>query len=130
MRFEFILNTYLREFVENSINDWVKFIRSFTNPNYEKEQLWKLSEYPMIVIHIHMNKGGKKKDLKKKDPKKKESPKKKNEEEEEVGDPNRDPIDFKPALNEVSEFFTMSFSKLIESVNKVAILEHGLMPFL
>ena len=130
MRFEFILNTYLREFVENSINDWVNFIKSFTTPKYEQEELWKLSEYPMIIIHIHMNKSGKKKDPKKKDPKKKESPKKKNEEEEEVGDPTKDPMDFKPALGEVSEFFTKAFAKLIESVNKVSILEHGLMPFL
>lgn len=35
-RFEYILNTYLREFVRLSINDWVEFIRSFTIPNYAK----------------------------------------------------------------------------------------------
>jgi hypothetical protein len=41
-RFEYILNTYLREFVRLSINDWVDFIRSFTVPDYDKGQLWKV----------------------------------------------------------------------------------------
>lgn len=41
-RFEYILNTYLREFVRLSIEDWVGFIRSFTVPNYEKGELWKV----------------------------------------------------------------------------------------
>lgn len=41
-RFEYILNTYLREFVRLSINDWVDFIRSFTVPLYDKGELWKV----------------------------------------------------------------------------------------
>jgi hypothetical protein len=32
-RFEYILNTYLREFVDLSIKEWVNFIKLFTNPN-------------------------------------------------------------------------------------------------
>lgn len=32
LRFEYILNTYLREFVRVSIEDWVLFIKSFTKP--------------------------------------------------------------------------------------------------
>ena len=39
-RFEYILNTYLREFVKVSIDDWVQFIKSFTRPKYEVGQLW------------------------------------------------------------------------------------------
>jgi hypothetical protein len=39
-RFEYILNTYLREFVKVSIDDWVGFIRSFTSPKYEQGELW------------------------------------------------------------------------------------------
>ena len=34
-RFEYILNTYLREFVQISITDFVDFFKHFTNP---KEQ--------------------------------------------------------------------------------------------
>lgn len=41
-RFEYILNTYLREFVKLSIDDWVGFIRSFTVPDYLKGELWKV----------------------------------------------------------------------------------------
>ena len=32
-RYEFILNTYLREFVNVSIQDWVEFIKLFTMPD-------------------------------------------------------------------------------------------------
>ena len=31
-RFDYILNTYLREFVQLSINDYVDFIQKFTKP--------------------------------------------------------------------------------------------------
>ena len=41
-RFEYILNTYLREFVRLSINDWVDFLKSFTVPDYTKNELWKV----------------------------------------------------------------------------------------
>lgn len=51
-RFEYILNTYLREFVRLSITDWVEFIRSFTIPSPEKHELWKVQPTPLIVIHL------------------------------------------------------------------------------
>ena len=35
VRFELILNSFLREFVHTSINDWVAFIKTFTKPKYE-----------------------------------------------------------------------------------------------
>ncbi len=41
-RFEYILNTYLRQFVKNSIDDWVSFIKSFTVPNYDRGELWRV----------------------------------------------------------------------------------------
>jgi hypothetical protein len=34
-RFEYIMNTYLREFVRISIEDWVAFIKTFTLPKYD-----------------------------------------------------------------------------------------------
>lgn len=33
------MNTYLREFVKLSIDDWVSFIKDFTNPKVD--ELWK-----------------------------------------------------------------------------------------
>ena len=66
-RFEYILNTYLREFVQISIDDWVNFIKQFTNPNLSNDELWRVSETPFITIHLSV----KKKDKNKKDKKKK-----------------------------------------------------------
>lgn len=39
-RFEFILNTYIREFVKMSIEDWVEFIKNFTTPNRSTDEKW------------------------------------------------------------------------------------------
>ena len=60
-RFEYILNTYLREFVRLSINDWEKFIKYFTNPNLNNDELWKVNDTPCIVIHLSIKKKEKKK---------------------------------------------------------------------
>merc|ERR1712046_439353 len=43
-RFEYIMNTHLREFVKLSIDDWVEFIRYFTNPNLNNDELWKVNK--------------------------------------------------------------------------------------
>lgn len=40
VRFEAILNTFLREFTRTSIDDWVAFIKSYTAPKYDKDELW------------------------------------------------------------------------------------------
>lgn len=60
-RFELLLHTYLREFVKQSIDDWVGFIKSFTKPDYDKGELWKLSTSQMIVIHLSIHKKEKRK---------------------------------------------------------------------
>lgn len=61
-RFELVLHTYLREFVKQSIDDWVEFIRSFTKPNYDRNELWKISTDQLIIVHldIHRSKKSKK----------------------------------------------------------------------
>jgi len=61
-RFEYILNTYLREFVRLSIDDWVGFIKSFTRPSIDRGELWKVSNTPLIVIHLSFKMNSKKKD--------------------------------------------------------------------
>ena len=43
-RFEYIMNTHLREFVRLSINDWVEFIRYFTDPNLNNDELWMVAK--------------------------------------------------------------------------------------
>jgi hypothetical protein len=54
-RFELLLHSYLREFVRQSIDDWVGFIKSFTKPNYEKGELWELSHTQMVTIHLSIH---------------------------------------------------------------------------
>jgi hypothetical protein len=73
-RFEYILNTYLREFVDLSIKEWVSFIKLFTNPNLSQDELWKVNTYPFIVIHLAVKKKEKKKGKDKKKEKKKDDP--------------------------------------------------------
>jgi hypothetical protein len=65
-RFEYILNTYLREFVDLSIKDWVEFIKLFTIPNLANDELWKINEHPFVVIHLSIKKKDKKKSKDKK----------------------------------------------------------------
>lgn len=99
-RFELILNTFLREFVKTSVEDWVTFIRKFTVPKPEDAVHWKQSEVPMLRIQLH-NEGGatKKKDDKKgKDDKKKGGAKDKKDEAQE--DTNIT-INFRPTIKRV-----------------------------
>jgi hypothetical protein len=55
-----MLNTYLRDFVNTSITDWVDFIKSFTLPKYDDGELWKRSSTPMIIINLKEKKQKKK----------------------------------------------------------------------
>ena len=74
-RFDYILNTYLREFVKLSIYDYVDFIKDFTNPNLSNDELWRVNEVPYIIIHLGVlkkPKTDKKKETKKKEEKKEE----------------------------------------------------------
>lgn len=118
-RFELLLHTYLREFVKNSIDDWVGFIKSFTQPNYEKGELWRLSESQMLIIHLTAHSSKKKK----KDKKHEKSPEKGDE-----GSENT--IRLQPSLEECATFLKSAFDKIITATNEVKFLESELMPFL
>jgi hypothetical protein len=52
MRFEFILNSYLRNFVKNSIDDWINFLRTFTVPKYESNELWQRAQTSLLVVNL------------------------------------------------------------------------------
>lgn len=124
-RFELILNSYLREFVKLSIDDWVQFIKSFTYPNRKEGELWEVSDVPMIVIHLHFRIPDEK-DKKDKDKKKKKKEGEEEEEEEKEGKG----IVFKPSLEKVSEFLTSGLDQIVESTNQVHMLEQGVMHLL
>lgn len=53
------MNSYLRSFVKQSIDDWVSFIKSFTLPKYNLGELWARSPTPMLVISLSYKKPSK-----------------------------------------------------------------------
>ena len=50
------MNTYLREFVKISIYDYVDFIKDFTNPNLNNDELWRVNDVPYVIIHLGVQK--------------------------------------------------------------------------
>ncbi len=128
-RFEYIMNTYLREFVRVSIEDWVAFMKSFTVPITKRGELWQVPTTPMIVIHLNFK-------MAEKDEKKKKKTTKKKDGNAEVGpaadesDDDQNKITFFPKLDKVEKFFQNALSMIVTSTNKVSNLEDDLMPFL
>jgi hypothetical protein len=120
-RFEYILNSYLREFVRVSVEDWTAFIKSFTVPNLERGELWKIQTTPMIVIHLNF------KMAEGKDDKKKKKTVKKTEDESE-GEGNK--VNYFPKLEKCKDFYRNALKMVVTSTNKVCNLEDDLMPFL
>lgn len=128
-RFEYILNSYLRDFVQLSIDDFVGFIQNFTDPKDENGELWKIEQEPFIVIHLSIHKKTKKgKDAKKKDKKSKEE--EKEEEEQPAEDDEKNRVIYKPSLQECKDFILNSMDMIITSTNQINDLESDLMPFL
>jgi hypothetical protein len=129
-RFEYILNTYLREFVDLSINEWVNFIKLFTSPNLSQDELWKVNSFPFIVIHLSV----KKKEKKKKDKKKKKDDKATDapgeEEKEESDDEDKNRVIYQPSLEDCQKHVLSSMDMVIDASNSVNSLEADLMPFL
>jgi len=80
-RFEYILNSYLRDFVNLSINDFVTFIQKFTEPKEAMNELWLCNTTPLMIVHLAIQKKAKKDKKDKKDKKKGEK-----EEEDKEGD--------------------------------------------
>ena len=77
------------------------FIRSFTKPKYEKGELWKISNTPLIVIHLNFVK--KDKDDKKKN--KKNAKKKEEAPAADVEDEDSNSINYFPKLDKCLSFF-------------------------
>jgi hypothetical protein len=120
------MNTYLREFVRVSIDDWVAFMKSFTHPKYDNNELWKVQTTPMIVIHLNFK-------MKEDDKKKKTKTIKKKEGEPAAAEDHEDDgnqVNFFPKLEKVEAFFKNALKMIVDSTNKVSNLEDDLMPFL
>lgn len=136
-RFDYILNTYLREFVKISIYDYVNFIKDFTNPNLNNDELWRVNDVPYIVIHLGVQKKKGRKDKKKPEKKEKKviEPGKEGEaeaeaENEEEDDDDKNKIIYKPSIQECQDFVLSSMDMIIKSTNSVNDLESDLIPFI
>lgn len=125
-RFEYILNSYLREFVRASIDDWTAFIKSFTLPKYEQGELWKVQTTPLLVVHLNFKMAENGKDDKKK---KSKAAKKKDEAGEDAED-EANKVNYHPKLEKCAAFLQSALKMIVASTNKVSNLEDDLMPFL
>jgi hypothetical protein len=118
VRFELILNSFLREFVSTSITDWVAFVKTFTKPKYENDELWSLSKSPLLQVNISIIKPNKSKDDKKK--------KKKDDED----DSEQKHIEFSPSLESCGDFLTGALKIMQDINNDFNSLEKDLVTFL
>lgn len=130
MRFEFILNSYLRNFVKTSIDDWIGFLRSFTVPKYEAGELWQRSLTPLLIVNLSYKR-----------PEKDKRPRRKKIDE------NLDPealqaeldarakedeeymtkLEYSPSLEHCHQFMQFGLQMIIDSTNAVNCLESDLM---
>jgi len=130
LRFEFIMNSYLRNFVKQSINDWVSFIKSFTLPKLDAGELWSRSATPMLVIHLSF-----KKPAKDKRPKRKAISEELTEEEREAEIERRRledeefmfRLEYNPTPETCLKFMQGALNMIIDSTNTVTDLETDLM---
>jgi len=48
-RNDFMFNTYIRNnVVKNNIDNWCDFIKKFTIPDYESNDIWMINDYPLL----------------------------------------------------------------------------------
>ena len=97
VRFEQILNTFLREFVQTSINDWVTFVKNYTLPNYDRNELWNINTEPMVTINLSIKQAKKEK--------KKRSKKKEGDAPDPADDPDeQSTIIYSPSLEQCQDY--------------------------
>lgn len=51
-----MFNTYMRkDFVEGTIDNWCDFIKKFTVPKENEENIWSINDYPLLIINLCVN---------------------------------------------------------------------------
>ena len=116
-RFELILNNFMREFSDNSIKDWVNFIKSFTVPKTEKGELWDLSQEALLSVKLEILKPSSKDDKNKKKTKDKD-------------EDDGKKIRYQPNLQECESFILECLEKMRLTTNEFGQLEKDLVTFL
>ena len=127
MRFELILNNFMREFSDLSIQDWVSFIRSFTTPKAELGELWDLSKEALLSVKLEIMKPtAKELEAAKKHKKREEG----GEGDEGKKDDGAKRIRYKPNLKECEEFMLEALEQMRKTTNDFLCLEKDLVTFL
>jgi hypothetical protein len=130
MRFEFILNSYLRNFVKNSIDDWINFLRSFTVPKYDQGELWQRSVTPLLIVNLSYKRPEKDKRPRRKkidetlDPEALQAELEARAKEDEE---YMTKLEYSPSLDQCHQFMQNALNMIIESTNTVNNLESDLM---
>ena len=53
MKIDFMFNTFIRNnIVDFNIRDYVDFLKHFTIPEEDEENIWPINNYPLIVITL------------------------------------------------------------------------------
>jgi len=92
----------------------VNFIKHYTAPNVDAGELHKVTETPLVTIHLSIKKKDKKVRL----------------EGQEVDTDNMNRVVFKPSLDECRDFVLNGVDMIIQSTNNMSKLESDLVPFL
>lgn len=121
VRYEQILNTFLREFARTSIEDWVQFIKDYTVPKYEKGELWPIATEPMITTNLSYKQAKKKKRSKRKDDNGAPLP------------PDEDELNtiiYSPSLQNCEDYLISCINQIVASNNEFLTLEAEMFRFL
>ncbi|KAM3134228.1 hypothetical protein pb186bvf_013648 [Paramecium bursaria] len=123
MKIDYMFNSFLRENVlRQNCESWVNFIKKFTYPPSQGEGIWKINDYPMIILNLEVNLQFKrKKDVRKKKDEKEKEP-------SNVGEEEESPINFSPSFQQVFQVLIKPIEMLVESVNQFNKLEKDLVP--
>jgi dynein heavy chain len=91
-----MFNSYLRENVlRQGVESWCAFVRKFTVPDKIDENIWRVNDYPMIVLNLEVNLNFKRKKDKPKHGKRKDAG---DEDGADAKDENDEPIRYEPTI--------------------------------
>jgi dynein heavy chain len=124
-RFDFMFNVYLRtNVVKLQIAKWCIFLKNFTVPEEKDQNIWRINDYPLIVLNMSI------KDKKKQ----KKNDRHRNTQTPAPGqtfqDWNEDTLFYEPSYQTVISTLTKPFEWLIETTNSFLILEKDLVPLI
>eukprot|EP01022_Parablepharisma_sp_SALTPOND_P028312 TRINITY_DN70784_c2_g1_i1.p1 TRINITY_DN70784_c2_g1~~TRINITY_DN70784_c2_g1_i1.p1 ORF type:complete len:4393 (-),score=612.94 TRINITY_DN70784_c2_g1_i1:3426-16604(-) len=122
-KFDLIFHKHLGEFFHQSIEDLIQFFQMFTVP--KDKDLWKLSEKPLIEIDLRCDTGKKDDENGKEKIKGEKTKKHKRDDKHKKSAKDEGPkeIFFAPTLDECRAKILSLLTKMVESAEKITILE-------